>query len=240
MFSRSISPLDTRRLVAAGITMGMLIAAVGVFAFTALALNARTAVGAGGPGCFSTGPVCTFRGTAASSDFGTVSADECVFTDIFVNAIDSLTTPNRQATKTVFVFMSKFNGCTGESLLSASNFDPTTGTSVFNGTFQIGTSLDTATAIGSAPMFDNSTGAQIFTSTINVTWRGYGAATTFIDSSHHRMPGFLMNSHFHGTTRSAEASGVVTDAAGSNLAAQPTLYASLQNNSSGTVQLSHS
>jgi hypothetical protein len=76
-------------------------------------------------------------------------------------------------------------------------------------------------------------------STVTLTLRGYGATTTFIDSSHVRTAGFMMNAHFHGTRRSAEASGVVTDEAGGNLAAVPTLNASLQNSSNGTVVLSH-
>jgi hypothetical protein len=238
MFSHATNPLDPRRVVAAGVTLGMLTAAVGAFAFAALALTTRTAAGAGGPGCFSAGPVCTVKGTSAFSDFATVSADECVFTDVFVTAFTSLTSPGHQAARVVYVSMSKFNGCTGEQLLGASNVDPATG-AVFNGTFQIGTSLDGATIVGSAPMFDNSTGAQIFTSTVNVSVHGYGGITTFIDSSHTRMPGFMMNSHYHASSRGAEASGVVTDASGTNLAAVPTLYANLQNISSGTVQISH-
>jgi hypothetical protein len=228
-------------MVAAGITLGMLTVAVGAFAFATLALTTRTAAGAGGgPGCFSTSPVCTFRGLSAFTNFGSVSADGCVFTDVVVNALDNVTTPNRQTNRVVYVIMSKFNGCTGETLLSASNFDPTVGSVVFNGTIQIGKNLDAATIIGSAPMFDNSTGSQLFTSTVNVTLRGYGATTSFIDSSHVRTPGFLMNIHFQGTSRLAESSGVVTDEAGSNLATLPTIIASLQNSSSGTVLLSQS
>jgi hypothetical protein len=239
MLSPTIRQFDTRRVLTTGVVAALLTAALGLLAAGTLALNARIAVGAGGPGCLSAGPVCTFRGSSASTDFFSVSADECVFTDTFVNAFDSVTNPNGQATRVVYVFMSKFNGCTGETLLSASNFNPTTGIATFNGTFQIATKLDTATINGSAPMFDNSTGAQLFTSTVNVTLRGYGGTTTFIDSSHMRTVGFMMNTHFHGTSRAAEASGVVTDAAGANLAAVPTLYASLQNSSSGTVVLSH-
>jgi hypothetical protein len=175
-----------------------------------------------------------------SSDFGSVSADECVFTDVFVSAFNSVTAPNRVATKTVFVFMTKFDNCSGATPLSASNIDPTTGNPLFNGDFQTETNLNGGSISGSAPMFDSLTGAQSFTSTINVTFKGYGPTSTFIDSSHMRMAGFLMNNHFHGTSRAAEASGVVTDDTGSNLAAVPTLYASMQNSSSGTVQLSHS
>jgi hypothetical protein len=88
-------------------------------------------------------------------------------------------------------------------------------------------------------MFDSSTGAPLFTSTINMTWQGFGPTSTFIDNSHIRTPGFLLNSHFMGTSIAAEASGALTDGA-SNLATAPTFNAVLENASSGTVTISHS
>jgi hypothetical protein len=241
MFSSTISSFGPSRRVAGGLTAAMLIAAMFVFAVVALALNTRTAVGAvGGGGCFSTtGPVCTFKSHVAFADFGSVSADGCIFTDAFVGRNENLSSPGHVATTSVFVAVSKFNGCTNTLIENATNIDPATGP-VFNGTAQFDTKLDTATVNGSAPMFDTGTGAQLFTSTINVAWHGFGPTSTFIDSSHFRSPGFLLNSHFRGTSRAAEASGVVTDETASNLATLPTLNASLENALSGTVQLSHS
>jgi hypothetical protein len=52
MFSRTFSPFDTRRLLAAGVTVGMLAAVVGAMVVATLAFNSRTAVGAGGPVAF--------------------------------------------------------------------------------------------------------------------------------------------------------------------------------------------
>jgi hypothetical protein len=169
-----------------------------------------------------------------------MSTDGCVATEAFVSAFESLTSPGRIPTAPVFVSVSKYNVCTNTQIESAANFDPTSGNPVFNGTIQFGTTLGTAAISGSAPMFDTSTGVQLFTSTIKVAWKGYGPTSTFIDSSHFRSPGFLMNSHDRGTSVSAEASGVTTDESGNNLATLPTLNASVENDSSGTVVLSHS
>jgi hypothetical protein len=47
----------------------------------------------------------------------------------------------------------------------------------------------------------------------------------------------MMNTHFTGTSRSAEVSGTLTDNGATNIAAQPTTYASLVNSSGGTVQI---
>jgi hypothetical protein len=241
MFSRSLSSLGARRLVASALTVAMLAALIAVVGAGFLTLNARTVAGAGGGGCFSTGsPVCTFKDHVAMAGFGTVSAGGCLFTEALVAPFESLTSPGNVATTNVFVAVSKFNGCTNTLLEQAINFDPATGNPVFNGTVQFGPRLDTATVSGSAPMFDAVTGAPLFTSTVNLTWQGFGPITTFIDSSHVRMPGFLVNTHFLGSSREAEASGVVSDENGTNLATQPSLKSDLEVDTTGTVLLSHS
>lgn len=239
MFTR-VSRLSGKwRLVAAGLTAVVVILAIGLVAF-----NARPAFGSGsgGGGCFSTtGPSCTFKSNNAFADFGSVSADGCIFTDVFVESFASLTSPGRTATQSVVVSVSKFDNCQGGLVIeNASNFDPSTGSPVFNGTFQFGSKLDTAAINGSAPLFDVFTGAQVFTSTITVSWQGYGPTSKFIETTHARQPGFMMNSHFTGNSRAAAASGVVTDETGANLATPPTLNANLVDSSGGTVQFSHS
>jgi hypothetical protein len=49
-----------------------------------------------------------------------------------------------------------------------------------------------------------------------------------------------MSTHFVGQSRSAEASGTLTDATGTNLATPATLGAELDNTTSGTVFISKS
>lgn len=242
MFTRAFNLSGKRRLVAVGLAMLGLTAVVAILAVTFLAFNAHPAFGSGsgGGGCFSTsGPVCTFKDHQAFADFSSVSSDGCIFTDAYVQTFENLTSPGRVASQTVYLNISQWDNCTGTLIMGASNFDPSTWQPNFTGTVQFGTQLSTASINGTAAMFDYNTGAQIFTTTINVSWTGYGTTSTFVDSSHFRSPGFLMNSHFTGTNRSAEASGTFTDQSGTNLATPPTLNANLNNDTGGTVQLSH-
>jgi hypothetical protein len=256
MFTRVFHMSGKLRLVAVG-----LVAVIAVLAVGLVFVNARTVHGSGtgGGGCFpTTGPACHFASNNAFVDFGSVSTDGCIFTDASVQPFASLTRPGGTAIQTVFISISKFDFCLppqsgcgsansgtgggggcGVLLEEASNFDPTTGMPIFNGTIQFGPKLNTAAVNGSAPMIDFISGAT-FTSTVNVSWKGYGPTTTFMDSFSFRQPGFMSKSHSTGTSRSAEASGVVTDETGANLAASPTPNASLNDSTGGTVQFSRS
>jgi hypothetical protein len=234
-----------------------LTAVVAVLVVTLLVLNTRTAFGSGtgGGGCFpATGPACHFTSNNAFVDFSSVSADGCIFTDASVQPFASLTRPGGTATQAVSIFISKFDICQhttncgsansgtgsggcGVQLEEATNFDPITGMPIFNGTIQFGPSLDTATVNGTAPMNDFVTGKQ-FTSTINVSWKGYGPTSTFMDIFSDRQPGFMSKTHTAGTNRLAEASGVVTDVTGANVVTSPTPDADLNDSSGGTVEFS--
>ena len=250
---------NKRRILVTSLGLS-LTAVVAVLAIGLVFLNARTVHGSGtgGGGCFATtGPSCHFESNNASADFSSVSADGCIFTDVYVQPFASLTRPGGTATQTVVIFISKWDNCQGPSgcasvnsgtgggggcgvqLEQAYNYDPTTGMSIFNGTIKFGPKLDTAAINGSAPMFDNVTGAQ-FTSTVNVSWKGYGPTSTFMDIFSVRQPGFMMKSHTTGASRLAEASGVVTDETGANLATPATTNANLSDSKGGTVQFSRS
>jgi hypothetical protein len=262
MFTRTFTLFGKRRLAMVALSslgVAALVAALGV---TVLALNAHPAAASstGGGGCFSTsGPVCNFQDHTAYADFGSVSADGCLFTDAFVQPFENLTSLGHTASQSVYVNINVWNNCAsapsapsgasgcgggcgggGGLVYSVSDADPFTGIPSFTGTVQFGSQLSSAAVNGTATMFDNFTGAQVFTSTINVSWRGYGPSSTFIDSSHYRAPGFLMNTHSHGTSSAAEASGTITDQSGTNLATPATLNASLNDVSGGQVQLSRS
>ena len=241
MFSRMALSLGPRRLAASALSIVVIGAAMAVVGAGAIALNTRSAAGAGGGGCFATGtPVCAFKDRVASAGFGSVSSDGCIVTEAFVDAFEGLASPGHISATNAFVGVARFNACTNTLIESASNFDPATGNPVFNGAIQFGPRLDTASVSGSAPMFDDLTGVQVFTSTVNLTWQGFGPTTTFIDGSHDRMPGLLVNLHSIGTSRQALASGVVTDETAANLATPPTLEADLENDTSGIVEVSHS
>lgn len=227
-----------RRLTAIALSVTGLVAVLAVVGV--LVLNTRTAHGSGtgGGGCFNvSGPACTFKGNSSFNNFGTVSSDGCIFTDSQVAFFDSLTRPGNVATQSVMVSISKWDSCNGVALEEVSNFDPNSWASTFNGTVQFGSNLSSASVNGTAPMYDEFTGNLLFTTTVNVTVKAYGPSSSFSDNSHYHAPGFVMNSHFSGTSRSAEASGTFTDQAGNNLAALPSLYSELDNSTGGTVQI---
>jgi hypothetical protein len=262
MFARTFYSSGKRRLALVALSSVVVAALVAGLGITVLALGAHTAFGSssGGGGCFSTGgPVCTYKDHTGYADFGSVSPDGCLFTDAFVQPFENLTSPGHNASQSVYVNINVWNYCTsatggtsgtsgfsscgggcGGYVSSVSNVDPVTGIPAFTGTVQFGTQLSSATVNGTATMFDNFTGAQVFTSTINLSWHAYGPSSTFIDSSHYRAPGFLLNTHSHGTSSAAAASGTFTDQSGTNLATPATLNASLNNDSGGQVQLSRS
>jgi hypothetical protein len=241
MSERATGSSGKRRLAIVGITTVGVTALVAVLAFAALALHVRPAYGSGtGPGgCYgttTTGPACTVKGHQAYADFSSIGSDGCTYTDTFIQVFDSVTTPGKTASQMVLTGITQYD-CSGNLVESAYNTDPNTFAPNFTGSIQFGSGVSTATVNGTAVMYDSVTGAQ-FTSTINVTWKGYGPTTTYIDSSIIRSPGFYMNNHFHGSSRQAEASGVITDASGTNLATPATLNASLDDGTSGTVQIS--
>lgn len=232
-----------RRLVTAGLTVVGLSGVIALLAVMFMTFNARPAYGSGsgGGGCYSTtGPTCTFKGHQAYVDYSSVSADGCIYTDASVQPFESFTTPGHTAMQSVMVFFSKYDACNNTLIEGASNLDPSTGLAVFNGTAQFGSGLSTATVNGTATLFDFNTGAQLGTSTVNLTWNGYGPTSTFFDNSHYRSVGFFMNTHFTGSSRSAEVTGVFTDTTGANIATQPSLYAEMTNSSGGTVMMSRS
>jgi hypothetical protein len=231
VIARIINRFGKRGLVASGLATVALLAVVAMLAVSLLPSNGRAAhaSGTGGGGCFAiSGPVCTFTNQSAFADFESSSSDGCVISDTFVQGFNNLMRPGNTATQTVFVSMEKFNNCTGEFLSGAFSQD-------FTGTVQFGSGLSTAAVVGAATMVDEMT-SNTFSLSVNLTWQGFGATTSFFDNSHQRGPGFMFNTHFNGTTRGAAASGTISDGT-TNFAASPTLNGNLSDNSGGTVQL---
>jgi hypothetical protein len=242
MSTRMIRRLGKRRLVVAGLSVGAFTAVVALLVL--LPFLAKSALGApnsGGGGCVpAPQPVCTFKGhTADASFFGSDSSDPCILTDAEVHAFQSLVRPEGTTSLTVFVFISKFNKCTGAQVESAANIDPITFLPDFTGTAHFGPQLSTGQLTGTAPMFDetSATPTLLFTTTINVSWQGLGPSTTTIDSMHVRAPGLILHMRSHGSSRGAAAAGTVTDETGTNLATSPTLAADLNDARGGTVQI---
>lgn len=230
----AIGSLSRPRLIA--VALGVVLVVLAALSAAAL-IGGRPAAGAGGGGgCLSATPACTFKNHMAQADFGTLSSDGCTFVDASVQPFESLTVPGRQTGSAVFVQIFSFNACTGSVVFSYSNFDPNTFGADFTGSLQFSSAdLSSASVNGTATMFDDFTGQQAFTSTVDVTWQAYGPKSSFINGFHFRAPGFVVNGHDVGVSRGATAQGTLTDGGGNNMAATPTLAASLENDTSGTV-----
>jgi len=239
MSTRMISLRGKRRLVAGILAALSLTAVAAILAVIVLPATGRPAQASGsgsGGGCFSTtGPVCTAKGGDADAFFGSVSSDGCIFTSAEIQSFQNLTHPGNVTNQAVFVSISVFDACNFVQLVAASNFDSTTQGLNFTGTIHFGDQLSTARVQGTATMFDFISNTN-FTATIDVTWQGDGPSTHSFDSLHSRAPGVIVNTHFKGTFRSAAASGTLSDGT-TNFAATPTLDASLDDISTGTVQI---
>jgi len=236
MFARTIKSFGTRRLVAVGLPLAGLTAVAALLAVVALlpstgrtAHAAIPASGSGGGGCFVPSGPCTFKNNSASADFSSVDSTGCILSDAFINGFDSLTRPGNTTGQFAFVAIVVVDSC--------NNFTPVKEafSQDFTGTVQFGRNLSTARVTGSATMFDVVSNTT-FTATFDVTWQGFGPTTSMIDSQHFHAPGFILNTHFHGSDRAAEASGTLSDGT-TNFAAAPSLSADLFNSSGGSVQL---
>lgn len=233
-----------RRLIAIGLSVTTILAVIVVVAV--MAIGPRTALGSGtgGGGCVATGtaPACTFQNNNAYAYFDNVSSDGCIYTNVGVSLYDSLTVPGQTAKQTALIFIEKYNDCTYVPLMEAGSYDPNTGLSTFTGDIQLASDMSRATVTGTAAMYDWSNGwptQPSFTTSVSLTFKGYGSTSRYSDSQHYHSSGFVMNTHFTGTSRPAEVSGTLTDDAGNNVATVPSTFAELTNSSGGTVQIFH-
>ncbi|HEX5547097.1 MAG TPA: hypothetical protein VFX24_06775 [Ktedonobacterales bacterium] len=216
-----------RRLITVVLAAVALIALIAVVAFNIF--HTRTAYGAGvGPGiCSPNAPVCTINGNSGYADFGSVSSDGCITTDVALEPTQSFSNPGSTTDQFVLVFFSKYDQCNDVQIELGANFDPNTGNSVFTGASQFGNSLSSASVIGTAPIYDVNTGDLLFTANIDVAWQGNGSTLHNNDNEHFKSPGMIVTTNIHGTSRPAVASGVFTDETGTNVAAEPTSTAAL-------------
>jgi hypothetical protein len=198
------------RVVAIGLVMSALVLVGAGLVVHFLPANGQTASvahasGGGGGGCVTTnGPVCTFKGSTALVDFFSASADGCVQTSGFVEAMESVThnPPGPQVDgTTVFISLFQDDFCNNtfvDDFGQASGLD-----------FQADKALNSASLSGDIPVFDSNTGT-IFTVTVNLAWQGIGATSKQVDISHFRSPGTIINNHFVGTNRAAIVTGTLS------------------------------
>jgi hypothetical protein len=159
----------------------------------------------------------------------------CIFTSAFVFASEETAhipgNPKAFA-GSMFLNLSRFNACTGELLLDAFASQPLTASS-----FQVSSSLGTATLNINTTAFDNVSGTS-FDVAVALAWTATEGVTSGHSTSRSRFPGIATHFRFSGTTRSAQATGTIT-ALGINLASSPSVFADISKTSSGIVIITH-
>ncbi len=127
-----------------------------------------------------------------------------------------------------FVEVAKFDGCTGTLLMDVLGFASLAGPD-----FRVSRGLTSATLLTTIPAFDFVSGLPVDVD-VALTWDGTGDLTRSNSHFHSQSPGFIVNGHFNGVSRFAEASGSVT-IGGTNFTPQPSGFAMMMSTKSGTV-----
>lgn len=163
--------------------------------------------------------ITVVKSLVASADFGYMSADSCILSQVFVGGVNNV----GAGLTTAFVNVFQYNFCAGSLFFGSSEvvvIDPTQ--------FTIDANLNAATLrttlLGQATVCG--AGGCVQTNNlpiaIDVTWAATGSPTTSNSSVHYLAAGSLTNLIATGTSRTAVASGSVTaPGAQGNLTPEP-------------------
>jgi hypothetical protein len=175
--------------------------------------------------------VCTGKGLQAYANF--YSDSDCISTNVGVDAVqdvsNSATDPSAGATR-VFVFFYQYDTCSYTEVANAEG-------ELDGGIFQGDNQLSNATVNATVPL----TGSGIpdgFALTIALNWHGIGDTRTGSDDFKFRSPSGLTITHTSYTTRSAVATGTVSDGT-INYASAPALNSMLSDNQGGQIVINH-
>lgn len=172
-----------------------------------------------------------FRGDSVNAFF--TNTDGCIETSVFVAATEGVSqNPPRPGSPVsqVALFISQFDFCTGTLLVSAESFS-----SVPEADFQVSKKLEQATLNTTVTVTNFASDPPAsFDVFIDLTWTGTGILSRQSNKSHFKNPGCIIHNRFHGTSRTAEASGSVSDGT-MNYTPQPSVEAFIVSAKSGTV-----
>ena len=173
-----------------------------------------------------------FRGESVNAFF--THTDGCIETSVFVAATggDSQSTPGPGSPLSqVVIFILQFDLCAGERLVSAESVS-----TVPEADFQVSQKLEQATLNTTVTVTDfASDPPSTFDVFIDLTWTGMGPLSRESNNSHFiTPPGCVINNRFHGTSRTAAASGSVSDGT-MNYTPQPSTEAFILSANTGTV-----
>jgi hypothetical protein len=172
----------------------------------------------------------SFRGPSAMASFYSVSG--CTVTETFVIA-SQYEQRDAHGPATSFSFasvtVSQVDLCADTLVLYAYG----TTAPLAPGELQISKKLDTARLTTIVPVFDEISGTS-FDLSVDMSWTAIGPLSRQQTTTHFHTPGCISNSHFQSRSRSAEASGTISDGL-TNFTSEPSISASLDAVKSGTV-----
>jgi hypothetical protein len=158
-----------------------------------------TSASAGGGQAFN------FKGPSILASFSNVSG--CITTDVFVIASESLVWDKPGPGSTISfasVSISEYNNCTDTQLQFAyGSASPLTN-------FQVSKRLDSAGLHVTVTVLDEVSNTT-YDVDVSLAWIGRGPVSRQHINSHFRAPGCITNNRFNSTSRSARASGSVSD-----------------------------
>lgn len=199
-----------------------------VLALVVTAFSQHTTASAGGGQAFS------FKGPSALATFSSIGPSGCIVTDVFVIASDGVFR-DAPGPDTILSFasvtISQYDICNEIQLLLAyGSASPLT-----EGEFDISKKLDSAALNATVNLFDE-VSTTTFDVDVSLSWIGTGPISRQHTNSHFHTPGCIINSHGKGTSRTAEASGSVSNGA-TNFTPQASVDASLVQVKNGTVTI---
>ena len=170
-----------------------------------------------------------FSGMGANADFSNVEG--CINTDTFVQGLDfQYKKPSGEPQSYVFLTVSQYNSCTGESILYVEAFGW-----VSESDFQVSPKQDTATLTATVTGYDWVSQSNVELS-VDLTWTADGPVTRTKTNNHYKFPGCHINEKFTQMTRTGVAYGSVSDGE-MNFTPQPSWSASVWEFKSGSVDV---
>ncbi len=170
-----------------------------------------------------------YSGVGADAYFSSVEG--CISSDTFVQGLDyQYKKPSGEPQSYVFITVSQYNTCTGESIMYVEGF-----TYIPEADFQVSEKQETATLTTTVTGYDEVSQESVQIN-VNLTWDANGSPTRTKTNNHYNFPGCHIQEKFTQLTRTAVAYGSVS-IGGTNFTPQPSWSASVWEFSSGSVDV---
>ena len=181
------------------------------------------------------------KGPGAEAFFVSVDETGCVESAVFVAGNDSMSVAppghfdsppgDVNMTSGAFLFISVIDFCRGEELVNAFG----SLAELEDNAFQTKGKLDSASLTGTIPVFNEVSGTS-FDVFVDLDWSATGPLTFENDHTHLQHPCFTANSRFIGKSRSAQASGGVSNGT-VNYTPNPSEFANIGDSKIGFIAI---